>query len=142
MTSIAITTAATPAKAALARGPSRRKAKAQSASNTETSPASDKSASKPTLPISKAALVIKLLSRAKGATVEELIAETAWQPHSVRAYFSGLRKKGHLLVREQRKGGDHAYRIGAPATDAPSVMHVTEAAAEPVSANASASTGA
>ena len=140
MTSIAITTAATRAKAALARGPSRRAAKF--ASSTATSPPSDKLASKQTLPISKAALVIKLLSRGKGATVEELMAETGWQPHSVRAYFSGLRKKGHLLVREQRKGGDHAYRIGAPETDAPSVIGVTEAAAESVPADASASTGA
>jgi len=97
MTSIAITTAATPAKAALARKPSRRKAKAQSTSNAATSLAPDKSAPKQALRISKAALVIKLLSRAKGATVEELMAETGWQPHSVRVYFSGLRKKGHLL---------------------------------------------
>lgn len=59
----------------------------------------------------KSATINRLLSRTKGATVAELVTATDWQPHSVRAYFSGLRKKGHNLVREQRKGGEQAYRI-------------------------------
>jgi hypothetical protein len=60
---------------------------------------------------SKSDLVINLLLRAKGATPLELIAATDWQPHSVRAFLSGLRKKGRSIVREPRKTGPAAYRI-------------------------------
>ena len=59
----------------------------------------------------KSVLVTKLLRRGKGATLAELQGATAWQPHSVRAFLSGLRKKGEVLVKEQRKSGDTAYRI-------------------------------
>lgn len=61
--------------------------------------------------LSKSDTVIKLLLRARGATSVELIAATEWQPHSVRAFLSGLRKKGRVLVREARKNGELAYRI-------------------------------
>ena len=73
-------------------------------------------ASKPT---SKLDTVIKLLLRAKGATPTELIAATDWLPHSLRAFLSGLRKKGRAIVREERKGGGYAYRIvGTPPAEA------------------------
>ena len=62
-------------------------------------------------PTSKSDAVIKLLLRAKGATRVELIAATDWQPHSLRAFLSGLRKKGRVIVRETRKSGGFAYRI-------------------------------
>ena len=61
----------------------------------------------------KSASVIKLLLRARGATPIELIAATDWQPHSVRAFLSGLRKQGRSIVREARKTGEFAYRIEA-----------------------------
>jgi DNA-binding IclR family transcriptional regulator len=66
--------------------------------------------------LSKSATVIKLLSRAKGASVAELMAVTNWQPHSVRAFLSGLRKKGNVLTRDQRKNGEQAYRIAEAVT--------------------------
>ena len=59
----------------------------------------------------KGAAVIKLLSRAKGATATEIITATSWQPHSVRAFLSGLRKKGEVLERAARKNGEAAYRL-------------------------------
>ena len=62
-------------------------------------------------PPSKSALVLKLLGRAKGATIAEIEEPTGWQQHSTRAYLSGLRKKGRSVVREQRKSGETAYRI-------------------------------
>ena len=34
-----------------------------------------------------------------------------WQPHSVRAFLSGLRKRGATIEREERRGGAKAYRI-------------------------------
>ena len=65
---------------------------------------------------SKSAAIAKLLARPRGATVDEMISATGWQPHSVRAFLSGLRKRGQLLVREERKDGRGAYRAGAAAT--------------------------
>lgn len=59
----------------------------------------------------KTALVCKLLSRPRGATVPEIMTVTDWQNHSVRAFFTGLRKKGHTLVREERNSGELAYRL-------------------------------
>ena len=69
---------------------------------------------------SKSDTVIKLLLRAKGATPAELIAATDWQAHSVRAFLSGLRKKGRAIVREARKSGEAAYRIETAAKSASS----------------------
>ena len=60
----------------------------------------------------KAATVGKLLSRAKGATLLEITEATDWQPHSARAFLTGMRKKGINLVRECRPNGETCWRIG------------------------------
>ncbi|MBP6030812.1 MAG: DUF3489 domain-containing protein [Sphingobium sp.] len=60
---------------------------------------------------SKSAAVQKLLSRNKGATLTEIMAMTSWQPHSTRAFLTGLRKKGIDLLRETRSGGETCWRI-------------------------------
>ncbi len=62
-------------------------------------------------PETKTDAVIRLLRRAKGATITDIMSATSWQPHSVRAFLSGLRKKGTEILREQRKSGEAAYRI-------------------------------
>lgn len=62
---------------------------------------------------SKSAMVKKLLARPRGATMAEMIAATGWQKHSVRAFLTGLRKKGNTLVREERRNGELAYRLTA-----------------------------
>jgi hypothetical protein len=59
----------------------------------------------------KAEIVRRLLVRKAGATLNELSRATAWQPHSVRAYLTGLRKKGSQLSREERRDGSKAYRL-------------------------------
>ncbi|GAB5487011.1 MAG: hypothetical protein Pars2KO_05810 [Parasphingorhabdus sp.] len=64
-----------------------------------------------TKPQTKSAKVITLLSRAKGATLDEICKATEWQQHSVRAFLTGLRKKGCALVREQRGEDGTAFRI-------------------------------
>ena len=61
----------------------------------------------------KSVLVTKLLRRGKGATLAELQDATGWQPHSVRAFLSGLRNKGEVLVKEERKSGETTYRVAA-----------------------------
>ena len=58
----------------------------------------------------KAAMVTKILSREKGATLLEMGKATGWQPHSCRAFLTGLRKKGEIL-KEQRSDGQLSYRI-------------------------------
>jgi hypothetical protein len=59
----------------------------------------------------KAFSVEKLLSRAKGASLAEIMETTGWQPHSARAFMTGLRKKGRELVRECRPSGETCWRI-------------------------------
>jgi hypothetical protein len=70
-------------------------------------------------PASKTAAVCKLLARPRGATVQEIMTATSWQNHSVRAFFTRLRKKGHALTREARKAGDVAYRSSGRMSTAP-----------------------
>jgi len=50
----------------------------------------------------KAAVVLALLEREEGATLDELIAATNWLPHTTRAALTGLRKKGHAIDRSKR----------------------------------------
>ena len=59
----------------------------------------------------KSDTVTRLLNRKAGATLDDITDATGWQPHSARAFMSGLRKKGHTIIREQRKSGASAYRI-------------------------------
>ena len=60
---------------------------------------------------SKANTVIALLSRGKGASLEEICKATKWQKHSTRAFLTGLRKKGLVIIREQRGAEGTVYRI-------------------------------
>lgn len=64
----------------------------------------------------KAGIVGKLLSRPRGASLGDITAATGWQAHSVRAFLTGLRKKGINLEREQRRDGATGYRIVKPGT--------------------------
>ena len=91
--------------------------------------ATDRGAAKPAAPQSKSDLVAKLLARAKGATVAEVSAATGWQAHSVRAFFSGLRKKGTRLVRDARKSGEACYRTESKVIAAVPSDHAVEATA-------------
>ena len=59
----------------------------------------------------KSAAVLKLLSRAKGTTLAEIMDATSWQPHSTRAFLTGLRKQGKVLLREARTTGESSWRI-------------------------------
>lgn len=65
----------------------------------------------------KAAVLRKLLSRKSGADLAALQSATGWQPHSVRAALSGLRKAGYTIDRAEpaKPGGNTVYRItGGP----------------------------
>lgn len=98
---------------------------------TNTTLAGTTPAASTTKPVSKSTAVIKLLTRARGATVAEMQVATSWQPHSVRAYLSGLRKAGRALDKEERKSGETSYRLGAvplPATPAATIDTIFAAA--------------
>jgi hypothetical protein len=62
---------------------------------------------------SKKSSVIKLLERAKGATLAEIMSETGWQAHSVRGFISGtLGNKLKMKIDYFRtEKGDRAYRV-------------------------------
>ena len=60
---------------------------------------------------SKAATVVALLSRGKGASIDEMCKVTKWQKHSTRAFLTGLRKKGLIIIREQRGDEGTVYRV-------------------------------
>ncbi|MGD1098657.1 MAG: DUF3489 domain-containing protein [Bryobacteraceae bacterium] len=56
--------------------------------------------------------MIALLKRPSGATLNELMAETGWQPHSVRGFISGqLSKRMGFRIKSFKRDGDRVYRI-------------------------------
>ncbi|MEO3413718.1 DUF3489 domain-containing protein [Roseovarius sp. CAU 1744] len=61
----------------------------------------------------KTAILRKLLSRKAGADLAALQSATGWQPHSVRAALSGLRKAGYRIDRVDPAKPDSGavYRI-------------------------------
>ncbi len=61
-------------------------------------------ASKNGTPTGKAGTILALLSRPKGARINELQKATGWQSHSIRAALTGLRKRGITITRSQDDG--------------------------------------
>ena len=64
----------------------------------------------------KSETIQKLLTRKGGASIAQLQAATSWQPHSVRAALSGLRKKGTAITRSTNAKGVTVYAIETPPT--------------------------
>lgn len=63
-------------------------------------------------PGSKLDAIIKLMRRPEGASIGQMMAETGWQPHSVRGAISGaIKKKLGLAVSSERAGDERLYRI-------------------------------
>jgi hypothetical protein len=63
---------------------------------------------------SKQALLHDLLTRERGASLEELATATGWLPHTTRAALTGLRKRG-FAVDKAKVEGTTRYRIEASA---------------------------
>ncbi len=61
-------------------------------------------------PGTKQALLIDLLKRKKGATIEKIVETLGWLPHTVRAALTRLRQQGFRIERV-REDGVSRYRI-------------------------------
>jgi hypothetical protein len=61
----------------------------------------------------KQALLVEMLRRPEGATIDEIVATTSWQPHTVRGAFAGALKKrlGLSIVSEKVEGRGRVFRI-------------------------------
>ena len=92
---------------------SRSAKKRQPARHRSTKSQANKTATrKPRKPATKAAVVLKLLRRDKGATLAELMQATGWQAHSVRGFLSGeVRKRLELPLRSESTDKGRRYWI-------------------------------
>ena len=64
---------------------------------------------------SKQDQVLALLRRQNGASIEEIVETTDWQPHSARAFLSGAVKKrlGIDVISEKGSDGVRRYHVAA-----------------------------
>ena len=63
---------------------------------------------------SKTNLVLGMLQRQEGATIDQLAVVTGWLPHTTRAALTGLKKKGHVVTSDKVEGQGRIYRVVAP----------------------------
>lgn len=86
---------------------SRRAAKVKATSEPETTPPAS------VRPGTKLDLLIDLLRASNGASIDEIVAATGWQAHSVRGAISGTLKKkfGLTVASEKEEGRGRVYRI-------------------------------
>ncbi len=66
-------------------------------------------------PGTKQAQLVEHLSRSGGASIADLGQRLGWQPHTVRAAFTGLRKKGYQVTGAKNDDGATVYRATQPA---------------------------
>ena len=98
----------TPTTAPTAAKGAPRKAKATKAAKTKEGAAVPRE-------FSKKAIVLELLRRKEGATLAEIMSQTAWQPHSIRGFLSGsiVKKMGLSLESTKNEQGERRYRVTA-----------------------------
>ncbi len=62
----------------------------------------------------KQAMMIRMLTRTDGATLDEMIEVTGWQGHSIRGMMSGvLKKRLGLTISSEKDERGRIYRIAA-----------------------------
>ena len=64
----------------------------------------------------KTQLLLQMLTRPDGASLDQMVTATGWLPHTTRAALTGIKRKGHQLTSEKVEGV-RIYRI-APVGDA------------------------
>ena len=65
----------------------------------------------PKQPSGKLGQIHGLIAAVGGATVDDLVATTGWQPHTIRAAFSRLRRRGFPIILATDADGRKAYRL-------------------------------
>jgi hypothetical protein len=60
---------------------------------------------------SKLALVVKMLRRVHGVSIDDLTKATDWLPHTTRAVITSLRNKGYRVATERNRDKKMIYRI-------------------------------
>ena len=63
----------------------------------------------------KTTAILALLSRKTGARMTDLENVTGWQPHSIRAALTVLRRRGYAVIRETNTRGVTRYRVSTGA---------------------------
>ena len=68
----------------------------------------------------KHAMLLELVRRSEGATLDELGAVSGWQKHSVRGFIAGFVKKvlGLSVLSTRSADGSRCYRVPTEASDA------------------------
>ena len=56
-------------------------------------------------------IILKQLRLKNRTTITALEKATDWQPHSIRAALTGLRKKGHEIERSKDRKGATIYQV-------------------------------
>jgi len=49
----------------------------------------------------RAAQLVAMLKRKTGATLDDIVKATNWQPHTTRAALTGLKKRGYEITSEK-----------------------------------------
>jgi hypothetical protein len=89
----------------------------------------------------KVAAVIGLLSRAGGASIDDLIVATGWLPHTTRAALTGLRKRGCRIERRvgpDGKGSPYSIKPPSPAMETRTIVPPAKGAKTPRTPQSSA----
>jgi DNA-binding IclR family transcriptional regulator len=64
--------------------------------------------------VTKTAKLLALLQTGTGASLEDMTDLTDWQPHTVRAALTGLKKKGHV-INKHVEGNTTIWSVKVPA---------------------------
>lgn len=67
-------------------------------------PADQHAGAKPPREGSKTAVLLDMLQREGGASLDQMVKRTGWLPHTVRAMLTGLRKRGFAIGRTKDDG--------------------------------------
>lgn len=110
-----------------------KKAKPVNAANAKTAPkksnpkklstpmkkALDAVANMPVRKDTKLEAIIQILSRPEGATIEDMVAATDWQKHTIRSALSHAlaKKRGYEIVSDKPKDGLRIYKIASAPKD-------------------------
>jgi len=64
---------------------------------------------------SKTETILEMLKRPEGATAEDLLKATGWQPHSLRGFISGTlgKKMGLTVTSTKGEDGERSYSVKA-----------------------------